>query len=87
MKSIRFLLFLGTLLMVFPSSGSAKENVFKSVLQGFITTALENNPDIKAFKNRIKAAEQVPSQVSSLDDPILQFQLMNMPVDTFDFSQ
>ncbi|MBC8287412.1 MAG: TolC family protein [Nitrospinae bacterium] len=87
MRSIRFLLFMGTLLMLFPDSGSAQENPFKSVLQSFITTALENNPAIKEFQNRIKAAQEVPSQVSSLDDPILQFQLMNMPVDTFDLSQ
>lgn len=87
MKSIRFLMFLGILMMVFPGSGSTQENLFKSVLQGFINKALENNPAIKEFQNRIKAVQEIPSQVSSLDDPILQFQLMNMPVDTFDFSQ
>jgi len=87
MKTIRFLIFLGMLMMAFPGSGSAQENSFKAVLQGFIDTALKDNPAIKEFQNRIKAAEEVPSQVSSLDDPILQFQLMNMPVDTLDFSQ
>ncbi|MBT6409676.1 MAG: TolC family protein [Nitrospina sp.] len=87
MKSIRTLIFMGTLMMVFPSLASAQENTFKSVLQGFIETALKNNPAIKAFQHRIKAAQEVPSQVSSLDDPILQFQLMNLPVDTFDLSQ
>lgn len=87
MKSIRFLIFLGMLMIAFPGSGSAQENSFKSVLKSFIDTALKDNPEIKEFQNRIKAAEEVPSQVSSLDDPILQFQLMNLPVDTFDFSQ
>lgn len=85
MKSIRFLILLGMLVMAFPCSGSASS--FKSVLQSFIDTALENNPEIKESQNRIKAAQEVPSQVSSLDDPILQFQLMNLPVDTFGFSQ
>jgi|FLOH01.1.fsa_nt_gi outer membrane protein, heavy metal efflux system len=74
-------------MIAFPGSGSAQENSFKSVLKSFIDTALKDNPEIKEFQNRIKAAEEVPSQVSSLDDPILQFQLMNLPVDTFDFSQ
>jgi len=72
---------------VFPGLVGAQENTFKSVLQGFIETALKNNPAIKAFQHRIKAAQEVPSQVSSLDDPILQFQLMNLPIDTFDLSQ
>jgi len=87
MKSIRITIFLGMLMMAFPGSGSTQENSFKSVLQGFIEIALQNNPAIKEFQHRIKAAEEVPSQVSSLDDPILEFQLKNMPVDTFDFSQ
>jgi len=87
MKSIRILIFMGTLMLVFPGLVGAQENTFKSVLQGFIETALKNNPAIKAFQHRIKAAQEVPSQVSSLDDPILQFQLMNLPVDTFDLSQ
>ena len=87
MKSIRFLIFLGMLMIAFPGSGSAQENLFKSVLKDFIETALKNNPAIKALQHRIKAAEEVPSQVSSLDDPILEFQLKNMPVDTFDLSQ
>ncbi|MBT7935653.1 MAG: hypothetical protein HN722_05575, partial [Nitrospina sp.] len=81
MKSIRILIFMGTLMLVFPGLVGAQENTFKSVLQGFIETALKNNPAIKAFQHRIKAAQEVPSQVSSLDDPILQFQLMNLPVD------
>ena len=80
-------MFLGILMMVFPGSGSTQENLFKSVLQGFINKALANNPAIKEFQSRIKAVQEIPSQVSSLDDPILQFQLMNMPVDTFDFAQ
>ena len=87
MKSIRITIFLGMLMMAFPGSGSTQENSFKSVLQGFIEIALQNNPAIKEFQHRIKAAEEVPSQVSSLDDPILEFQLKNMPVDTFDFSR
>ena len=87
MKSIRIFIGLGILMMVFPGSGNVQENPFKSVLQGFIQVALESNPAIKAFQHRIKAAQEVPSQVNSLDDPILQFQLKNMPVDTFDFSQ
>ena len=87
MKSIRTFICLAMLMMVFPGSGSTQENPFKLVLQGFIETALKNNPELKAFQHRIKAAQEVPSQASSLDDPILEFQLKNMPVNTFDLSQ
>ena len=77
----------GLMYLASPNLVNAEENNFKAVLNNFITTALKNNPAIKEFQYRIKAAEEVPSQVSSLDDPILQFQLKNMPVDTFDLSQ
>ena len=87
MKPIRIYMLLAVLMVAAPNLCSAQENKFKSALQGFIDIALENNPAIKEFESRIKAAQQVPSQVSSLDDPILQFQLMNMPVDSFDLSQ
>lgn len=87
MKPIRTFICLGMLIMAFPGSASTQENPFKLVLQSFIDTALENNPELKAFQSRIKAAQEVPSQVSSLDDPILEFQLKNMPIDTFKFSQ
>jgi outer membrane protein, heavy metal efflux system len=87
MKIIRIQIFLAMLVIIFPGAGSTQENSFKSVLQGFIQTALENNPEIKESQHRIKAAQEVPSQVSSLDDPTLQFQLKNLPIDTFDLSQ
>ncbi len=87
MKSIPIILLWGLVFAASPNFINAEENPFKGVLHKFIATALENNPEIKEFQNRIKAVQEVPSQVSSLDDPILQFQLMNLPVDTFDFDQ
>ena len=87
MKPISIILLWGLMYLASPNLVNAEENNFKAVLNNFITTALKNNPAIKEFQYRIKAAEEVPSQVSSLDDPILQFQLKNMPVDTFDLSQ
>ena len=70
-----------------PNLVNAEEVHFKSVLNNFIAIALENNPGVLELQNRIKAAQEVPSQVSSLADPILQIGLMNMPVDTFEFNQ
>ena len=87
MNIIRLPSLLGILILFSPGVGHTQEKPFKSVLQSFIATALENNPEVKESQYRIKAAQEVPSQVSSLDDPTLQFQLMNLPVDSFDLSQ
>lgn len=87
MKSISLILLWGLLSLVSPNLADAGENHFKVVLNNFIETALKNNPGVLELQNRIKAAQEVPSQVSSLADPILQLGLMNMPVDTFAFNQ
>ncbi|QPJ64208.1 MAG: TolC family protein [Candidatus Nitrohelix vancouverensis] len=81
-----FLLF--TLALFTPIQAVGGEpHPFKEVLQNFISTALQSNPGVLEIQSRIKASKEVPSQASSLDDPMLRFGLMNMPTDSFDFSQ
>lgn len=65
----------------------AEEQAFQRKLSGFISIALENNPELLEAQNRIKASREVPSQAGSLDDPILQFGLSNLPTDSFAFNE
>ncbi len=65
----------------------AEESHFRKKLNDFISIALENNPELMEARNRIKVTKEIPPQAGSLDDPILKFELMNMPIDTFDFGQ
>ncbi|MFQ5673687.1 MAG: TolC family protein [Nitrospinales bacterium] len=59
---------------------------FKENLNRFITEALENNPELKEAREKIKAYKEIPSQAGSLDDPMLKFELKNLPTDSFSFS-
>ena len=59
---------------------------FKENLNRFITEALQNNPELKEAEKKIEAYEQIPDQAGSLDDPILRFELKNLPIDSFSFS-
>jgi outer membrane protein, heavy metal efflux system len=87
MKPIPLILLWGLVFLASPNLVNAEERHFKAVLNSFIAIALENNPGVLELQYRIKAAQEVPSQVSSLADPILMFGLQNMPVDTFAFNQ
>jgi len=87
MKPIAIIILWGLVCLTSPNLIRAEENHFKTALESFISIALKNNPSVLELKNRIKAAQEVPSQVSSLADPILIFGLENMPVDTFAFNQ
>lgn len=62
-------------------------SLFEKKLKEFISEALINNPQLLEAKQQINIFKEIPDQAGSLDDPILQFGLMNLPVDTFAFSQ
>lgn len=66
---------------------AAGDHHFRQKLNSFISTALKKNPELMEARNRIKVAREVPSQAGSLDDPMMKFELMNLPVDTFSFTQ
>ncbi len=56
-------------------------------LDDALSMALENNPDLKALYSRYAAITNVPAQRGSLPDPVLSFNALNLPVDTFDLDQ
>lgn len=56
-------------------------------LQKAVSSALENNPDLSALRARYDAYKNVPSQEGSLPDPVLSFNALNLPVDTFSLDQ
>lgn len=78
------------LILFCAQSGSAlggQESKFKETLNQFITEAIENNPGLREAQQKINAYMQIPAQAGSLDDPVLTFGIMNLPVDTLSFPQ
>ncbi|NIQ01227.1 MAG: hypothetical protein GWM98_13180, partial [Nitrospinaceae bacterium] len=65
----------------------ANESPFEKKLNEFIGIALKNNPQLREAQNQIEAAQEVPPQASSLEDPMLMFELKNVPVDSFAFDE
>jgi outer membrane protein, heavy metal efflux system len=49
--------------------------------------ALAENPNLAEMRARADAYAAIPSQVGTLQDPIISFNALNLPIDTFDFSQ
>jgi outer membrane protein TolC len=56
-------------------------------LQPLIQEVLAANPEIRAEEKRWDAARQRPSQEGSLDDPLLNFEIENLPTNSFGFTQ
>jgi len=66
-------------------AASAQEAVLR--LQPLIQEALAVNPEIKADGKRWDAAKERPPQEGSLDDPMLSFEIVNLPTNSFSFAQ
>jgi len=56
-------------------------------LQQVIDTALDNNPGLAQQRAHASAMAAIPPQVGTLPDPILSFDAVNLPVDTFSTTQ
>jgi len=56
-------------------------------LQQVIDTALDNNPGLAQKRAHASAMAAIPPQVGTLPDPILSFDAVNLPVDTFSTTQ
>jgi outer membrane protein, heavy metal efflux system len=56
-------------------------------LEEAINRALVDNPNLAEMKARAEAFAAIPSQVGTLPDPVLSFNALNLPTDTFNFSQ
>ncbi len=52
-----------------------------------VVIAIANNPNLAAMQARFEAMSAIPSQVGTLPDPILSFNAMNFPTDTFKVRQ
>lgn len=66
-------------------AASVQEAVLR--LQPLIQEVLAVNPEIKADGKRWDAAKERPPQEGSLDDPLLSFEIVNLPTNSFSFSQ
>ncbi|MDD5558165.1 TolC family protein [Candidatus Methylomirabilis sp.] len=56
-------------------------------LQPLVQEALAANPEIRAEERKWDAARERPSQEGSLDDPMLSFEIENLPTRSFGFTQ
>jgi len=56
-------------------------------LQAALDIAVKDNPSLAAIQARSEALAAIPSQVGTLPDPVISFNSVNLPVDTFDTRQ
>lgn len=56
-------------------------------LAQLVAQALQNNPEIQAARKERDAASQRVAPAGSLDDPMLEAGVINLPTDSFSFSQ
>ena len=66
-------------------AATAEEEILR--LQPLIQEALAVNPEIRAEGKRWDAARERPPQEGSLDDPMLNFEIENLPTHSFAFTQ
>lgn len=52
-----------------------------------VALALSDNPGLAELRARAEALAAIPSQVGTLPDPMVSFNAMSLPVDTFDLGQ
>lgn len=74
-----------TLLLIHTGLAQSPDSTLQ--LSHLIKEAVDNNPDLQSAENTWHTAlAQVP-QAGALPDPVLSFNLMNLPVNTFAFDQ
>jgi outer membrane protein TolC len=56
-------------------------------LQAAVDLAVQDNPGLDEILARSEAMAAIPSQVGTLPDPVVSFNALNMPTDSFDMSQ
>ncbi len=65
----------------------SSQSQYELSLEQAVSIAAENNPGIAEIKARADAMAAIPSQVGTLDDPVVGINFLNFPVDTFDLGQ
>ena len=74
------------LVLVLSSIAKAEEsNVL--TLQSALSVAVQDNPNLAQIQARSEAMAAIPSQVGTLPDPVISFNALNLPVDTFNTAQ
>ncbi len=68
-------------------SALAQADDHELTLQAALTIAVKDNPSLAAIQARSEALAAIPSQVGTLPDPVISFNSLNLPVDTFDTRQ
>jgi len=56
-------------------------------LKSAVSIAVQNSPSLAQMKARSEALAAIPSQVGTLPDPVISFNALNLPVDSFDTAQ
>ncbi|VAW89564.1 Heavy metal RND efflux outer membrane protein, CzcC family [hydrothermal vent metagenome] len=56
-------------------------------LDNALTAALSTNPGLAAIEARVEALAEIPDQFEALPDPVLSVNLLNLPLDSFSFTQ
>jgi outer membrane protein TolC len=87
MKKVLILSFILSIVFIFFSRVQAQEEVKRLELKQLIEDALNNNPELTAHQEGLKAYGERPAQEGALEDPRLTIGVMSLPVDTFDFNQ
>ncbi|MDX8396306.1 MAG: TolC family protein [Mariprofundaceae bacterium] len=82
--SSKYIFKLMTVLIWLPISAQAGESL---TVEQAVALARANNPALAAQGARAKAMREISPQVSSLPDPVLSLNAMNLPVDTFSTTQ
>lgn len=70
----------------FPTQPSAPQQHATPLVQ-LVAEALQNNPEIQAARKEWEAASQRVAPAGSLDDPMLEAGVINLPTDSFKFDQ
>jgi len=70
---------------VFAASPAAAASVLS--LDEALAIAIADNPNLAQMQARYEARAAIPSQVGTLPDPVLSFNAMNLPTDTFNTGQ
>ena len=75
------------LMLLLLSSSIRAEQAELLPLQTALDIAVQDNPSLARMQARSEAMAAIPSQVGSLPDPVISFNALNLPVDTFDLRQ
>jgi len=75
------------ILFALPLNSNAQVAVIDSSLRPYLVEAIRQNPDLNAWRARVKAAGERISQAGSWADPMVSLSLMNMPVNSFALNQ